>query len=145
MKIILMTIKDCEASTIRSPIVEKTLELASKCTSKVHIMHVAPPSREPPYNIDNKVFRREVAGELHRKHDFLLRLEKHLRNVNIDATALLVQGPLVSTILQQSERLAVDLVMLGHQKHSPLYRALMGDAIEGLLGKSSCPTMFVPI
>ena len=145
MKKILMTIKDCEASTIRSPIVEKTLELASKCSSKVHIMHVAPPSCEPPYNIDSKVFRREVAGELRRKHDFLLCLEKHLRNVNIDATALLVQGPLVSTILQQSERLAVDLVMLGHQKHSPLYRALMGDAIEGLLGKSSCPTMFVPI
>jgi len=145
VKNILMAIKDCEASTIRSPIVEKTLELASKCSSKVHIMHVAPPSREPPYNVDSEIFRRDVTEELRHKHDFLLRLEKHLRDVNIDATALLVQGSIVSTILQQSERLAVDLVMLGHQKHSPLYRALMGDAIEGLLGKSSCPTMFVPI
>ena len=145
MKNILMTIKDCEATTTSSPILEKTIELANNCSSKVHIIHIAPPSCEPPYNIDSEIFRREVAKELRDKHDFLLHLEKHLRDVNIDATALLVQGSIISTILQESERLAIDLIMLGHQKHSTLYRALMGDATEGLLTKSSCPIMFVPI
>ena len=145
MKNILMTIKDCEDSAITSPIVQKTLGLANLCSSKVHIIHVAPPSCESPYNVDSEMFRREVAKELRRKHDFLLHLEKYLRDVNIDATALLVQGSIISTILQQSERLAIDLIMLGHQKHSTLFRALMGDATEGLLGKSSCPIMFVPI
>lgn len=145
MQNILMTVKDCEATTITSPLVEKTLELANNCSSKVHIIHIAPPSREPPYNVDIEIFQREVAKELHLKRDFLLDLEKYLRCMNIDATAHLVQGSIISTILQQSERLAIDLIMLGHQKHSTLYRALMGDATEGLLNKSSCPIMFVPI
>ncbi|NOR42513.1 MAG: hypothetical protein GQ572_04185 [Gammaproteobacteria bacterium] len=145
MKNILMTIKDCDATTISSPILEKTIELANNCSSKVHIIHIVPPSCEPPYNVDSKIFRREIAKELRHKHDFLLHIEKYLQGVNIDATAQLVQGSIISTILQQSEQLAVDLVMLGHQQHSPLYRALMGDAIDGLLAKSSCPVMFVPI
>jgi len=145
VKNILMTIKDCEDSTITSPIVEKTLELASLCSSKVYIIHVAPPLREPPYNVDSEMFRREVAKELHHEHDFLQYLEKYIQDMNIDATALLAQGTIISAILKESERLAVDLVILGRHKHGPLYRALMDNTEEGLLAKSSCPIMFVPI
>ncbi len=145
MKNILMTIKDCETATIASPIVEKTLELASLCSSKVHIIHIAPPSCEPPYNVDSKMFHREVANELHRKHGFLQNLEKCMQDINIDATALLVQGTIISTILQESERLAADLVIVGRHKHGPLYRALMDNTDKGLLAKCSCSIMFVPV
>ncbi len=145
MKNILMTIKDCETTTIASPIVEKTLELASLCSSKVHITHVAPPSREPPYNVDSEIFRREVTSELRHEHDCLQHLAKCMQDVNVDATALLVQGSIISTILQESERLAIDLVILGRHKHGPLYRVLMDNTDEGLLAKCTCPIMFVPI
>ena len=145
MKNILMTIKDCETATIASPIVEKTLELASLCSSKVHIIHVAPSSREPPYNVDSKMFHREVANELHHQHGFLQNLEKCMQDMSIDATALLVQGTIISTILQESERLAADLVIVGRHKHGPLYRALMDNTDKGLLAKCSCSIMFVPV
>ena len=145
MKNILMTIKDCETATIASPIVEKTLELASLCSSKVHIIHIAPPSREPPYNVDSKMFRHEVATELRHEHDFLQHLKKCMQDMNIDATALLLQGSIISTILQESERLAADLVIVGRHRHGPLYRALMDDSNKGLLAKCSCPIMFVPV
>ena len=145
MKNILMTIKDCETATIASPIVEKTIELASLCSSKVHIIHIAPPSREPPYNVDSKMFHRVVANELHHKHGFLQNLEKCMQDVNIDATALLVQGSIISTILQESERLAADLVIVGRHRHGPLYRALMDHSNKGLLAKCSCSIMFVPV
>ena len=145
MKNILMTIKDFETTTIASPIVEKTIELASNCSSKVQIIHVAPPSCEPPYNVDGEMFRREVATELRHEHDFLQHLAKCMQDMNIDATALLVQGSIINTILQESERLAVDLVILGRHKHGPLYSALMDNTDEGLLAKCDCPIMFVPV
>ena len=145
MKSILMTIKDCETTTIASPIVEKTIELARLCSSKVHIAHIAPPSCKPPYNVDSKLFRREVTAELHHEHNFLQHLAKCMQDVNVDATALLVQGSIINTILQESERLAADLVILGRHKHGPLYRALMDYTDKGLLAKCSCPVMFVPI
>ena len=145
MKNILLTIKDCEAATISSPIVEKTIELARLCSSKVHITHIAPPLCKPPYNVDSTMFRREVTTELHHEHDFLQHLAKSMQDVNVDASTLLVQGSIINTILQESERLAVDLVILGRHKHGPLYRALMDYTDKGLLAKCTCPIMFVPI
>lgn len=145
MNNILLAIKDCEAETSSSAIVQKTLELANNCSSKVHIIHVIPPSRTHPYNVDSEMFNLEVTKAHRHKHDFLLHLEKHFRYLDIDVTAHLIQGSIISAILHQSERLDVDLIMLGHQKHGALYKALMGDAIERLLAKSSCPIMFVPV
>ncbi len=144
MKNILMTIENCETTTIASPIVEKTLELANAFSCKVWILHVAPPLRQSPYNVDNKVFRREVAAELHQEHDFLQHLAQCMRKKDIEVTALLVQGSIINTILQESERLVVDLAILGCHKHGLLYRALMDDTDEGLLAKCAIPIMFVP-
>ena len=50
MKNILMTVEDCDTTTIASSIVEKTLELASTFSSKVWILHVAPPSHPVNYS-----------------------------------------------------------------------------------------------
>jgi len=144
VKNILMTVENCETTTITSPLVEKTLELAKAFSSKVWILHVVPPSLQSPYNVDNSVFRREVAAELHEEHDFLQHLAQCMRNKNIDVTARLVQGPILSTILQESERLAIDLAILGCHKHGLLYSALMDNTDEGILAKCARPIMFVP-
>ena len=144
MKNILLTIKDFETATISSPIVEKTLELASLCSSKVNIIHVAPSSRQPPYNVDSEMFCRETAAGLLHEHGYLQHLAGCMQDVNIDATPLLVRGSIISTILLESKRLAVDLIIVGRHKHGSLYRTLMGDTDESLLAKCSCPIMFVP-
>lgn len=145
MKNILITIKDCETSIMTSPILEKALELVSDCPSKVYIIHVALPSRDPPYNVDHELFHSEISKELCRKQDFLIELEKYLQERNIDATARLIQGPIVRTILQQSEELDADMVLLGHQKRRTLFKTLVGDAIERLPAKSSRPILFIPV
>ena len=145
MKNILVTIQDCEATTVISPIVEKTLELASFCSSKVHIIHVATPIGEPPHSIDRSFFRHEVAGQLRYEHKCLQRLSKSIQDEGVDATALLVEGSIIKTILYESERLAVDLIIIGRHKHGPLYSALLNGTEEGLLAKCSCPVMFVPV
>lgn len=145
MKNILMTIKDYETTTLASPIVEKTLELASFCSSKVYILHITPSFRAPPYSVDSKMFRDGIATELRNEHSYLQALSKSIQDVNIDATALLVQGPIISTILYESERLSVDLVVIGRHRHGPLYSTLMDGTEKGLLAKSSCPIMFIPV
>ncbi len=144
MKNILMTIEDCETTTIVSPVVEKTLELANAFSSKVWILHIIPPSRQSPYNVDSKIFRRELATEFRHEHDFLQHLAKCMQGKNIDVMALLVQGPIISTIVKESERLDIDLVVLGCHKQGLLYSALMNDTDEGFLAKCTCPIMFVP-
>ncbi len=144
MKNILLAIESCETTTVTSPVVEKTIELASAFSSKVWVLHVVPPSRQPPYNVDSKVSRNEVAAELRREHDFLQQLAKCMRERNIEATALLIEGKIVRTIMNEAERLGIDLVVVGCHKRGRLYGALLDDTEEGLLSKCARPIMFVP-
>jgi nucleotide-binding universal stress UspA family protein len=141
-----MTIESCETTTIASPIVVKTLELANAFSSKVWILHVVPPTRQHPYNVDSTISRRELAAELRHEHDFLHHLAKCMKDKNkdIDAKALLVEGPIINTILDKSERLTVDLIVLGCHKHGRLYGAILDDTEEGLLSKCTRPIMFIP-
>ena len=145
MKKILVAIESCETTTIASPIVEKTLELAGAFSSKVWVLHVAPPSRQHPYNVDSNIARHAISEELRNEHEFLQHLARCMKNKNVDATALLVEGAVISTILNESARLGVDLVVLGCHRHGLLYGALMEDTEEGLLSKCTRPLMFIPV
>lgn len=145
MKNILVAIDDCEATTIASPIMERTIELASAFSSRVWIFHVVPPAREAPFNVDDKRLRREVAAEFRHQHEFLQRLAQCLRDRNIDATALLVEGTVIRTLLKESERRDIDLIVLGCHHHGLLYGALLDMTEEGLLRKCPRPIMFIPV
>ena len=145
MKNILVAIDSCEATTIASPIMERTIELASAFSSKVWILHIVPHSRQPPFNVDSKTLRKEVAAELRHEHEFLHQLAECLRDRDIDASALLIEGATIKTILKESGRLDIDLIILGCHSHGLLYGALLDPTEEGLLRKCTRPIMFVPI
>ena len=144
MKNILVAIDSCETITIASPIMERTLELASAFSSKVWILHIVPHSRQPPFNVDDKTLRQEVAAEFRHEHEFLQHLAQCLRDRDVDANALLVEGATIRTILKESDRLDIDLIVVGCHKHGLLYGALMDVTEEGLLSNCSRPIMFVP-
>lgn len=145
MKNILVAIDDHEAVTAASPIIARTLELATAFSSKVWLLHIVPPARQPPFNIDKDVLRKEMAGELRHEHKSLHHLAQSLRERHVDATALLVEGAIIRTILDESERLDIDLIVLGCHRHGLLYGALTEFTEEGLLSKCLRPIMFVPI
>jgi nucleotide-binding universal stress UspA family protein len=145
VKNILVAIDDCEATTIESPIMERTIELASAFSSKVWILHIVPPPGQPPFNVNSKMLRREVAGELRHEHEFLQRLARSLRNRDVHTTALLVEGAIIKTILKESDRLDIDLIVIGCHRHGMFYGALMEFTEQGLLSKCPGPIMLVPI
>jgi nucleotide-binding universal stress UspA family protein len=144
VKNILVAIDSCETITIASPIMERTLELASAFSSKVWIFHVVPHSRQPPFNVDSKTLRRETAAEFRHEHEFLQHLAQCLRDRDVDAAALLVEGATIKTILKESDRLDIDLIVLGCHKHGLLYGALVDVTEEGLLSNCTRPIMFIP-
>ena len=124
---------------------ERAIELASAFSSKVWVLHIVPQSSQTPFNIDEKILRREAAAELFHEQELLEHLAQSLRNRDVDAEALLVAGPVVNTILKESDRLSIDLIILGCHKHGLLYGALMEFTEEGLLSKCAHPIMFIPI
>ncbi|MGD8842389.1 MAG: universal stress protein [Gammaproteobacteria bacterium] len=145
MKNILVAIDEYEAVTTDSPIVEQTVQLASAFTSKVWILHIVPAPRQAPFNIDNSLLRKESSGELRQEHEHLHHLAHCLRERSVDAKALLVEGSVVKTILRESERLNIDLIIMGCHRHGLLYKALSEGSAEGLLGRCLLPILFVPM
>lgn len=145
MKNILVAIDSCETTTIASPIVQRTIELAGAFSSKVWILHIVPRSHPSAFNVDNSTLRREAAEELRHEHEFIQRLAKCLQERDINASALLVEGETIRTILKEAERLDVDLIVAGCHRHSQIYGALMDGTEEGLLSNCSYPVLFVPV
>ena len=144
MKNILVAIDNYEATTTTSPLIEKTIELANAFSSKVWVLHVVPQAGQHPYNVDKKIFRREVAHEMHDEHEYLQLFADCLRKRNIESSSLLVEGETIKSILHESDRLNADLIILGCHKHSELFGALMNETGEGLLSQCTHPIMFVP-
>jgi nucleotide-binding universal stress UspA family protein len=140
-----VAIESCEAITIASPIMQRTLELANAFSSKVWLLHVVPHPRPEPFNVDSKTLRREVAAEFRHEHEFLQHLAQCLRDRAVDATALLVEGGVIKTLLKESVRLDIDLLVLGCHAHGFFYGALADVTEEGLLSKCARPILFVPM
>ena len=145
MKNILVAIDSCETTTMASPIMERTFDLANAFSSKVWILHVVPRLGQAPFNVDSKTLRRGVAAELHHEHEYFQQLAQCLRDRDIDATALLVKGPTIRTILKESDRLDIDLIVLGCHGHGLLFGALIDVTEEGLLSNCTRPIMFIPV
>ena len=145
MENILVAIDDCENTSIASPIMVKTLEIARNVMGKVWVVHVVPDTnRPPPFNIDRIVLRREVAAELSNEHSYLQQLAHCLRQRNIDAMALLLEGATIKTILEEAFRLEIDLFVLRCQAHGLFYCALIKITDDALLRECTCPILFVP-
>jgi nucleotide-binding universal stress UspA family protein len=125
---------------------EHVLELATAFSSKVWILHVVPLTREStPFNVDSRILRHEIAAELRCEHDFLQHLAQCMRVRGVDAKALLVEGATISSLLKESERLDIDLIVLGCHKHGHLYGVLTEFTEEGLLSTCTRPIMFIPV
>lgn len=145
MKNILVAIDAIETTTIASPLMERTLELAHALAGRIWLVHVVERSREPvPFNVDNHVLRQEGAAELNAEHEYLQTLARCVRERGVEAKALLIEGATVRTILDEAERLAIDLIVMGCHRHRVPYGVLTEFTEEGVLGNCTCPVMYVP-
>lgn len=126
-------------------IVAKVEELAQKFQARVWILHVAEPEPAflgfkagPQTQVD------AVVEKFHNQHREIQEISERLRQANIDATALLVQGSTVDSILSEAYKLDVDLLVLGSHGHGKIYEALVGSVSKQVLGKSKCPILIIP-
>jgi nucleotide-binding universal stress UspA family protein len=67
-----------------------------------------------------------------------------LRDSGVEVTALLLQGPTVESILNQSEKLKADWIVVGSHGHGALYHVWMGSVGQGLIHRAGCPVVVVP-
>jgi len=126
-------------------IVKKAEEIAKALSAKVWILHNAEPGPDAlEFKADPRAARESLAKKFHSEHRQIQKIAKRLRKEGLKATALLVHGSTVETILNEASKLNVDMIVVGSHGRSAMYHLLMGSVSEGVLQKSRCPILVVP-
>lgn len=78
-------------------------------------------------------------------------IQKQLDEVNaeiakddIESECILMEGPTVDNILQESEKVNAELIILGSHKHGRFYHLLFGSIHNKLIRKTHIPVMVIP-
>ncbi len=126
-------------------IVEKVEEISKECPAKVWILHNAEP--EPDileFKVDPLAARENLAKKFHNEHRQIQEIANRLRKAGLDATALLVHGATVESILKEASDLDVDMIVVGTHGRGAMYQLLVGSVSEGILHKSRYPVLVIP-
>lgn len=127
-------------------ILERALGMATAFSAKLWLVHAAAPAPEfIGYDAGPQTVRNAVAAEFREEHRRLQELAAGLRNRGVTATAILAQGATVEAVLEEAEKLEVDLIVLGASRHGALHRVLQGSVSEGVIRQAPCPLLLVPV
>lgn len=144
MKNILVAINFNEKET--AVLLGKAKELAGKFDSKIWIVHIAMPDTGfITYEIGPQHVRDFRAKELKKEHTLILDYVNQLRSQNIQCDGFLIEGATSEMILKESEKLGIDLIVLGHHKHNLLYKVFVNDTDGEIINESKVPVLIVPL
>lgn len=142
MKIILVPV---DLSDVTERVVDQARRLAQVMGARVTLLHVAPAEPEfVGFDPGPPSVRAAEAQHLATEHRKTQALKGRLEDAGLQATALVVQGYPVEKIVQEAERLAAGLIVMGSHGHGALHHLLVGSVTEGVLRKARCPVVVVP-
>lgn len=144
MKNILVAV-DFDTKTNR--LLKQAAEIAGKFNSKIWIIHVAAP--DPDFvgykGTGTEYVQEQRIADLRKEHRVIQRYAAQLTKQGFNATALMVQGTTVQTVLDESKKLKIDLLIIGSHKHGLLYRAFAEMTTSAVIKKSKIPILVVPL
>lgn len=126
-------------------ILTHTHKLTRSLSGQLYLLHVADP--EPDFiglDVGPQSVRDSLSNEYHQEHKDLQEIARELRGNGVNTTALLIQGPTIETILKESQKLGVDMIVMGSHGHGAIHDLLVGSVSKGVLHKASCPVFIVP-
>ncbi|GAX62774.1 universal stress protein UspA and related nucleotide-binding proteins [Candidatus Scalindua japonica] len=134
-----------DLSSASQKVLSKVKTMALAFSAKVWILHVAEP--EPDfvgYKPGPQTVRDQIAQELHEEREKLQKEVDNFRASGIDTTSLCVQGATVEVILRESNKLKIDMIVVGSHGHGTVHNLIIGSVSEGVLHGSSCPVLVIP-
>ncbi|GAG43809.1 unnamed protein product [marine sediment metagenome] len=132
-------------SPVSDQVAAQAAFLAEAFSAELTLLHVAAPDPDfVSYEAGPQTVRDTRARKLSDEHRKLQELADELRGRGIPTKALLIQGPTVETILDETKKLGADTIVIGSHGHGALHRALLGSVSEGVVRQASCPIHVVP-
>ncbi len=135
------------------PVVEA---LVSGLSAKIWLFHVTEPSDgmvdykgslrndESDERLDPDYARDQIAQKFHNEHKALEEAAEKLKKSGVEATARVVHGLPIEVLLEESDKLEIDIIVIGSHGHGAVHKLLAGSVSESVLRRSICPVLVVP-
>lgn len=119
--------------------------LGKAMQGKLWIVHIANPDPDfVGYDVGSKEVRNQVAKEFRQEHKKLHEIAESFRSKGLDATALLIQGPIIEKIIEETERLDINLIVAELHEHAGLYKIFNSSVVDQIIANASCAVYLVP-
>lgn len=129
-----------------SELLRYTASFANKFQSKVWLIHIAAPDPDfVGYSVGPTYIRDVRAEELRKEHKHLQELAADLKSKNINADALLIQGPTIDILKSEVAKLKVDLLIMGSHRHGFMYETFIGNTSVQAIKKIHIPVLIIPL
>ena len=109
----------------------------------IHIAEAAPDF--VGYSEGPKYIRDTLAKELREEHRQLQAICAEVKSSGVAAEGLMIQGPTIEMILEEAEKLKVDLIITATHKRSMIYKAFVGSVSTELFEQSAIPLLAFPV
>ncbi|MCE5277937.1 MAG: universal stress protein [Planctomycetaceae bacterium] len=132
-------------SPVTDAVIETAAELAAALGGSMVILHVAADERDLVTHQIGPPSQRQWSGrDLERLRQRLEQIENTLKARGLPATALLVQGQVYDTIIDEAIRQNIDLLVMGTRGHGPLHHLLLGCVSQAVIESHCCRVLLVP-
>lgn len=127
-------------------LIQKAIEIAKKFESKIWILHASAPDPDfVGFEAGPQSVRDARADTLHKENRIIGLLTDKITSEGLETAGLLIEGPTIDVIMEESEKLKAELLIIGHKKHGFIEKLIRGSVSGGVLQHTKIPVMIVPI
>lgn len=132
-------------SGVTDLVISEAKQLANALKSKLWLIYIAEPDPDfVGFEAGPNTVREQVAREYRAEHRKIQSYAGILHDAGIEAEALLVQGGIIDSIVEQAEKLDAAMIIMGSHGRTGLKRVVLGSIAEGVLQRASCAVHIVP-
>lgn len=142
MKNILVSI---DFDDLTAKLIDHALKLAEKKETMIWLLHVAAPDPDfVGYEVGPQYVRDSRADKLKDEMAKLSEQADRIADMGYRSDGILIQGATPEAIVSESEKLNIDLIIVGRQKHNFMYTLWFGSTPDELIKRSKIPVLVIP-
>lgn len=143
MKNILLAV-DQEKET--SKLVDFAAQMAELYKAKLYILHIAEPEPEfLGYDVGPEYIRVSAAHDYRDEHRWVQSLAKQMKDRNVEAVALLIQGYVAEEVLKEADSIDADLIICGSHERSFFSSIFLENTSVELAKSTDRPLLVYPL
>jgi nucleotide-binding universal stress UspA family protein len=119
-------------------LVNVAIALAKPFDAKIWLLHVELASSEDHSFIPTEPVKKSAQEQLER-------LMGIVKSQNLEVESVIRDGGIAEVILEESEKLDINMIIVGHHKYGFFQKALLGSSSEEVINNSNIPILVVPL